>query len=154
VTRVPPVRKEVMVATSPERAFKVFTDGIDRWWPRQHHIGKTPLKREVLEPGVGGRWYGVSEDGSECEIGKVLAWEPPGRLLLTWQITAEWQYDPSFVTEIEVTFAGEGPNQTRVVLEHRELHQYGVAAAQIRKMLDAPEGWGIALRQFAEAAIA
>jgi uncharacterized protein YndB with AHSA1/START domain len=142
----------VTVATSAERAFKVFTDGIDRWWPRQHHIGKTPLRREVLEPGVGGRWYGVSEDGSECDIGKVLAWEPPGRLLLTWQITGEWKYDASFVTEIEVTFTPEGPQQTRVVLEHRELHRYGVAASDIRKMLDAPDGWGIALRQFAEAA--
>jgi uncharacterized protein YndB with AHSA1/START domain len=143
-----------MVATSPERAFKVFTDGIDRWWPRQHHIGKTPLKREVLESGVGGRWYGVSEDGSECDIGKVLAWDPPGRLMLSWQITAEWKYDPSFMTEIEVTFTAEGANQTRVVLEHRELHKYGVAAAEIRKMMDAPEGWGVAVRQFAEAAVA
>lgn len=153
MSQVPAVRKEILVATTPERAFKVFTDGIDRWWPRQHHIGSTPLKREVLEPGLGGRWYGVSEDGSECDIGKVLVWEPPGRLLLTWQITAEWKYDPNFVTEVEVTFTAEGPKSTRVVLEHRELHRYGVAAGEYRKMIDAPEGWGVAMRQFAEAAV-
>jgi len=154
VSSVPPVRKEVVVATAPERAFKVFTDGIDRWWPREHHIGSSPLKREVLEPGVGGRWYGVSEDGSECEVGKVMAWEPPHRLVLAWQITAEWKYDAGFVTEIEVTFTREGPNATRVVLEHRDLHRYGVKAGEYRKLLDSPGGWGITLQRYAEAASA
>jgi uncharacterized protein YndB with AHSA1/START domain len=152
MSAVPPVRKEVTVATTPERAFEVFTDGIDSWWPREHHIGKSPLKREVLEPGLGGRWYGVSDDGSECEVGKVLAWEPPGRLVLAWQINADWQYDASFVTEIEVTFTAEAPNLTRVVLEHRDLHRYGLRATELRKMLDAPEGWGITLRRFSDAA--
>ena len=152
MSSVPPVRKEVSVATTPERAFAVFTDGIDSWWPREHHIGKSPLKREVLEQGAGGRWYGVSEDGSECEVGKVLAWEPPGRLLLAWQINADWQYDATFVTEIEVTFTAEGPNLTRVVIEHRDLHRYGLRAEELRRMMDAPGGWVITLRRFAEAA--
>ena len=152
MTSVPPVRKEVTVATTPERAFAVFTDGIDQWWPREHHIGKSPLKREVLERGAGGRWYGVSEDGSECEVGKVLAWEPPGRLLLAWQINADWHYEASFVTEIEVTFTAAGPNTTHVVLEHRDLHRYGVRADELRKMMDDPKGWGITLRRFADAA--
>ena len=111
---VPPVKKQMVVNASQARCFSVFTDGIDRWWPREHHIGKSPLQREVLEPKPGGRWYGLSEDGSECEIGKVLLWEPPARLVLSWQINADWQYDPSFVTEVEVVFTALGPKQTRV----------------------------------------
>ena len=111
-----------------------------------------PLKREVLERGAGGRWYGVGEDGSECDVGKVLAWEPPGRLVLAWQINADWQYDAGFVTEIEVTFTALEPNLTRVVLEHRDLHRYGLRAEELRKMIDAPEGWGITMRRFAEEA--
>ncbi len=152
VSSVPPVRKEVVVAATAERAFQVFTDGIDRWWPRQHHIGSSPLKREVLEPGVGGRWYGLSEDGTECTVGKVLAWEPPRRLVLAWQITSDWRYDPAFVTEVEVTFTAEGPKTTRVVLEHRDLHRYGLAEPGFRKSIDAPGGWGLILQSFAQTA--
>ena len=151
---VPPIRKEVLVATTPERAFHVFTDGIDRWWPREHHIGSSPLAREVLEPGVGGRWYGVSDDGTECEVGKVLRWEPPARLVLAWQIGADWKYDARFVTEIEVTFTAEGPRSTRGVLEHRDLHRYGVAAEALRKEMDSQGGWGITMERFAVAASA
>lgn len=91
---VEPVRKKIVVAMSPERAFRIFTEGIDRWWPREHHIGESPLKRAVLEPRAGGRWYAVSEDGSECDTGKVLVWEPPRRLVLAWQITAQWKLTP------------------------------------------------------------
>jgi uncharacterized protein YndB with AHSA1/START domain len=153
MSSVPPVRREVVVAATPERAFQVFTDGMDRWWPRQHHIGSSPLKREVLEPGVGGRWYGLSEDGTACDVGKVLVWEPPRRLVLAWQIDANWKFDPAFVTEVEVTFTAEGAKSTRVVLEHRNLHRYGVAGAGYREQIDSPTGgWGYILRGFAEAA--
>src|SRR5262249_19331185 len=125
VSSIEPVRKQVIVAASQERAFHVFTDGLDRWRPREHHIGKSPLKRAVLEPREGGRWYNLCEDDTECDVGRVLAWEPPRRLVLAWQLTADWQYDPSFVTEIEVTFNAEGPRKTRVELEHRDLERYG-----------------------------
>ncbi|MES1166034.1 MAG: SRPBCC family protein [Verrucomicrobiota bacterium] len=151
---VPPVRREVVVATTPERAFKVFTDGIDRWWPREHHIGNSPLQREVLEPGVGGRWFGVSQDGSTCDVGKVLAWEPPHRLVLAWQITSEWKYDPGFVTEVEVTFTAEGAKATRVAVEHRDLHRYGLAEPEYGKAIDSQTGgWGYILGCFAKTAI-
>jgi uncharacterized protein YndB with AHSA1/START domain len=149
---IEPVRKRVTVETSAERAFQVFTAGIDRWWPRQHHIGKSPLARTLIEPGTGGRWYSVCEDGSECDVGKVLAWDPPRRVVLAWQITAQWQYDPAFVTELEVTFTPEGPRRTRVDLEHRNLERYGEPAPGLRKMLDAPDGWGLSLDSFARAA--
>jgi uncharacterized protein YndB with AHSA1/START domain len=152
VSDIEPVRKEVVVNASQERAFRVFTDGIDRWWPRQHHIGKTPLKQSILEPGLGGRWYSVCEDGSECDVGKVLAWDPPHRLVLAWQITAQWQYDPSFLTEIEVTFTPEAPKRTRVVLEHRNLDRYGTPAPDFRKRIDAPDGWTLILASYARAA--
>jgi uncharacterized protein YndB with AHSA1/START domain len=150
---VPPVRKELVVAATAERAFQVFTDGVDRWWPRQHHIGDSPLKRAVIEPGVGGRWYGLSEDGTECLVGKVLVWAPPQRLVLAWQITSDWKYDPAFVTEVEVTFTAEGPKTTRVVLEHRDLHRYGLAEPSYRKSIDSPTGgWGFILQSYARAA--
>jgi uncharacterized protein YndB with AHSA1/START domain len=152
MSKIEPVRKEVVVKASAEHAFKVFTDGIDRWWPRQHHIGKSPLKRAVIEPRPGGRWYAISEDGSECDTGRVLAWEPPKRLLLAWQITAQWQFDSNFVTEVEVIFSAEGPKQTRVVLEHRNLERYGEAAAPLRKEIDSAGGWGLILESFAKVA--
>ncbi|MGO8968164.1 MAG: SRPBCC family protein [Myxococcaceae bacterium] len=147
-----PVRKSVRVAASAERAFRVFTEGMDRWWPREHHIGTSPLKRAVLEPQSGGRWYAVFEDGSECDTGKVLAWDPPRRLVLGWQITAQWKFDPSFLTEVEVTFTPEGPKRTLVQLEHRNLERYGAEALGLRKSIDSPGGWGKILGTFAVAA--
>ncbi len=145
------VKKQIVVNASAERAFQVFTAGIDRWWPREHHIGKSPLKHAVLEQKAGGRWYSVCEDGSECEIGTVLGWEPPLRLVLAWQITASWQFDPTFVTEVEVTFSALGPNQTRVDMEHRDLERYGHAAPDLRKAIDSPGGWGKIMAEFAKA---
>jgi hypothetical protein len=152
VETVEPIRKQILVEASQAHAFRVFTDGIDRWWPREHHIGKSPLKRSVLEPGVNGRWYAICEDDSQCDVGKVLAWEPPGRLLLAWQINGDWRYDAAFVTEIEVRFIVEGPKRTRVELEHRNLERYGVAAPAIRKTIDSPGGWGGILASFSRVA--
>lgn len=152
MSSVEPIRKQIIVDTSRERAFKVFTDGMDRWWPRQHHIGKSPLKRAVLEPRAGGRWFSECEDGTECDVGKVLSWDPPSRLVLAWQITAAWQFDAAFITEVEVTFTEEGPKKTRVDLEHRNLDRYGAAASEYKAMIGAPGGWDAILASFAGAA--
>ena len=141
MSTIEPVVKELVVEASQERAFQVFTDGIDRWWPREHHIGKSPLKRAVIEPKQGGRWYAICEDDTECDTGRVLAWEPPRRLLLSWQLTFKWEYDPDFVTEVEVTFAAQGPKRTLVRFEHRNLERYGEAAPELRKALAAQDGW-------------
>jgi uncharacterized protein YciI/uncharacterized protein YndB with AHSA1/START domain len=149
---VPPVRKELLVKSAQERAFRLFTSGMNRWWPREHHIGQSPLKEIIVEPRVGGRWYSVCEDGSECEVGKVLRWEAPERLVLAWQITGQWQFDPAFSTEVEVTFAAVSPKLTRVTLEHRQLERYGEAAQGIRGQLDAPGGWAGNLERFANTA--
>jgi uncharacterized protein YndB with AHSA1/START domain len=152
MSTIEPVIKQFVVEASQERAFQVFTDGIDRWWPREHHIGKSPLKRAVIEPKMGGRWYAICQDDTECDTGKVLAWDPPRRLVLSWQLTAQWVFDSSFVTEIEVTFTAEGPNRTLVRFEHRNLERYGEAAPELRKRIAAQDGWGKTLDAFKHAA--
>lgn len=151
--RPAPVRRSVTVKAAQARAFQVFTDGFGRWWPRSHHIGQAAMTSGVIEPRVGGRWYEIGEDGSQCDWGKVLVWEPPQRLVLAWQLTAQWQFDPGFVTEVEVRFTSEGET-TRVDLEHRHLERFGVDAEKVRTSIDSPKGWPDILRQFAEAASA
>ncbi|HEX3763478.1 MAG TPA: SRPBCC domain-containing protein [Kofleriaceae bacterium] len=145
------VKKQIVVETSQQRAFRTFTDGIDRWWPREHHIGQSPLERMIVEPRVGGRWYSICKDGSEVDVGKVVAWEPPQRLVLTWQITAQWQYDPAFSTEIEVSFIAENPRRTRVELEHRQLERYAADAEAMKKTFEHDDAWAASLHAFAGA---
>jgi uncharacterized protein YciI/uncharacterized protein YndB with AHSA1/START domain len=146
------VKKQIVVETSQHRAFRAFTDGIDRWWPREHHIGASPLERMIVEPRAGGRWYSICKDGSEVDIGKVVAWEPPQRLVLTWQITAQWQYDPAFSTEIEIQFLVENPRRTRVELEHRNLERYGAESETVKKTFESDDAWQASLQAFAGAA--
>ena len=152
MTSLEPIRKNIIVNAAQAHVFSVFTDGIDKWWPREHHIGASPLKQAIIEPRAGGRWYSTCQDGSEINVGKVLVWEPPRRLVLSWQITGEWKYDPDFVTEVELTFTAEGPKKTRVDLEHRNMARFGVAAEATRGMFDAPSGWSQTLAAFAKAA--
>ena len=92
---------------------------------------KSPLEGRVVEPRAGGRWYELGEDGSECDWGKVLVWEPPARVVFAWQLTADWKYNSDFVTEVEVRFIPEGW-ATRVELEHRNLERYGEQAEAVR----------------------
>jgi uncharacterized protein YndB with AHSA1/START domain len=135
------VLKSVMVNAPRDHVFKTFTERIDTWWPRAHHIGgKEPFKA-ILEPRVGGRWFERADDGSECNWGRVLDWDPPRRLLLTWDINAEWKYQEGFGTEIEVRFEAEGRERTRVVLEHRKLERFGDKAEMMRAMFDLPDAW-------------
>jgi uncharacterized protein YndB with AHSA1/START domain len=152
--KIAPVRKVVRVKASPEVAFDLFTAGMSRWWAPTHSINptKSPLKAAIIEPRAGGRWYERGEDGSECEWGRVLAFEPPRRLLLAWQITPQWTYDPSLVTEVEVTFAAEGEGVTRVELEHRDIDRFGEAAEAMRAAFDSPGGWAGLLENFAKLA--
>lgn len=113
------------------------------------------MTETVIEPRVGGRWFHRGEDGVECDIGQVLAWEPPNRVVLGWQLTNEFKFDPSIVTEVEVRFIAEGDNATRVELEHRNLERLGKHRGDdLRMKIDAPNGWGGLLDLYAAAAAA
>jgi uncharacterized protein YndB with AHSA1/START domain len=145
-----PVRKSITVKADAARAFEVFTGRIGRWWPRTHCIGTSPQKDVVLEPRVGGRWFEIGEDGSQCNWGKVLAWEPPERLVLAWQIDGNWKYDPDLITEVEVTFTPLDNGATRVDLEHRNLERFGDKIEPVRNAIDSEGGWTGVLKAYAE----
>jgi uncharacterized protein YndB with AHSA1/START domain len=140
-----PIRKTITVQATPQHAFEVFTGGMNSWWPADY----TPFPREaiVIEPRVGGRWYESGSEGSETTNGKVMQWDPPGRLLLAWQLDGGWKFDPKLVTEVEIRFVGDGNGGTRVDLEHRRIERMGNAAEATDAMLD--EGWETLLRRYA-----
>ena len=146
------VRKEVVVEAPVERAFRVFTERFDAWWPRDHHILKAPLAKAVIEPAAGGRWYEIATDGSECDWGKVLVWDPPKRLVMAWQLNGTWDYDPNLITELELRFTPLGDMKTRVELEHRHLERLGELAEQTYATLNSSEGWITHLTLFAKEA--
>ncbi|HSQ31523.1 MAG TPA: SRPBCC family protein [Gemmatimonadaceae bacterium] len=149
-----PVRKSIAVKAGVEEAFRIFTEDFDSWWPRSHHIGKSPMKRAVVECRQGGRCYTVQEDGSDCDWGTVLAWEPPRRVVLAWQITHQWGYEPDLArsSEVEVRFTPAANGTTRVDLEHRYFHRHGAGGVAIRTAVDSPNGWGDLLVLFARRA--
>src|SRR5215471_6246843 len=95
------LNRTVTVKADVEHAFDVFTDGFDTWWPRSHHVGKKPLQKAVIEPRVGGRCFGRETDGNECQWGTVTAWEPPRRLVIAWQLDANFQFDPDLAKASE-----------------------------------------------------
>ncbi|MFC0518047.1 SRPBCC family protein [Mucilaginibacter angelicae] len=134
-----PIRKELLVEAAQETAFNVFTQQMDLWWPKTHHIGSCAMTAAVLEPKPDGRWYTVHEDGSEANVGKVLTWDPYGRLVLAWQINGNFKYDPELVTEVEVNFITEGPKTTRVKFEHRNLDKL---LGGEKVIADMDQGWG------------
>jgi uncharacterized protein YndB with AHSA1/START domain len=146
------VRVSIVVRATPERAFQVYTAELDSWWPRSHHIGKSPMKRAIMEGRVGGRCYSEQEDGTDCPWGTVLTWEPPHRFTFAWQITPQWQYepDPAKSSEVEVRFVGLGDGTTRVDLEHRHFERHGAGAAAMRAGVGAPNGWGGLLKLYAD----
>lgn len=147
------VRKVVNVRAPQMVAWQVFTGKMGTWWPLAFYkIGKATAVDAVLEPHVGGRWYERGDDGSICQWGSVLAWEPPSRLVLSWDIGADWQYDPTLKTEIEVRFIAEGSDHTRVELEHRHLDRYGAHRDKMRAVFDTEGDWGRLLEAFARTA--
>jgi uncharacterized protein YndB with AHSA1/START domain len=145
---------EVMVEAPIERAFSVFTDGIDSWWPREHTIGEAALKEMVLEPRAGGRAFGIGVDGSESDWGRVLVFERPERIVVSWDINLQWkrEHDPAKASEFEVRFTADGPDRTRVVLEHRHLERHGDGWEAMRDAVGSPNGWQGGLDLFAAAA--
>jgi uncharacterized protein YndB with AHSA1/START domain len=143
------IRREIVVPVSADRAFEVFTARMTDWWPSDHHIGSAPIEQIVVEPREGGRWYTRHEDGSETSTGYVAAWEPPERLVITWQIGADWRYDPKLITTVELRFVAEAPDRTRVELEHRDLERFGPEADRMRQTFEQPGAWSATLSAFA-----
>lgn len=152
VDTIEPIQKRLLVNAPQQHAFDVFVNQIDSWWPRGHHIGKAPLKQSIIEGKLNGRWYATHEDGSESNTGVVRVWDPPRRIVLTWQITATWQFDPNFETEVEVNFTADGPSKTWVDFEHRHLERYGDAAAKLREGMSSGSGWLKMLEIYAQVA--
>jgi uncharacterized protein YndB with AHSA1/START domain len=145
------VRRSITVAAPRERAFDVFTASFGRWWPPSHKIGSAALKPAVIEPRAGGRWYEVGEDGSECQWGDVLVWEPPARIVLAWRIGANWRFDPDLLTEVEVRFIPAGEGTTTVELEHRKLENMGAAMETARAAFESERGWNVILASYQRA---
>lgn len=136
------VRKNVDVQAPQALAFEMFTDHMAAWWPMAtHKIGQADCVAVVVEPRAGGRWFERGTDGVECQWGRVLAWEPPSRVLLAWQLSSRWTFDPALHTEVEVRFAPLDADSTRVTLEHRGLEAYGPDALAMRDTFASPEGW-------------
>jgi len=150
---IPSISGTATVGLPVERAFRFFTESFTTWWPAEYHIGQADLAEAVMESGVGGRWYERGVDGSECDWGRVVTWEPPHRLVVTWQINGQWQYDPDpgHASEIEVRFSADGPAQTTVELVHRHLDRL-VAGEAIRDTIAQGGGWSAVLEAFAKVA--
>jgi hypothetical protein len=142
------IMKSFTVRATPEKAFEVFTRGFDRWWPRTHFIGASPLKEAVLEPGVGGRWFSRHEDGSEQMWGDVLVWDPPAHLVVAWRISHEWGYDPNLHTEVDVHFTKVGAEETRIDFEHRGLERFGDSETADKTRAGMKTGWDLILQSF------
>jgi uncharacterized protein YndB with AHSA1/START domain len=145
------IRHEVVVEAPIERAFSVFTDGIATWWPPEHHILRAELAEMVFEPHVGGHVYDRGVDGSECRWARVLAYEPPNRVVFSWDINLQWKLesDPEKTSEVEVRFIAEQADRTRVELEHRNLDRHGEGWEQMRDAVGSPGGWPVLLGGFA-----
>jgi uncharacterized protein YndB with AHSA1/START domain len=141
---IPSVRRDVTVAVPVERAFAVFTERIGEWWPESHHIQDVQMETPVVEPRAGGRFYERGVDGSECDWGRVLVYEPPERLVLSWMITPEFQPDPdpSHASEVEVRFTPLGAGSTRVELEHRGFERHGAGGERLAASVAGEGGWG------------
>lgn len=135
-----PIRKTLVVRANVGRAFDVFVSRMHDWSPAVQSLTRA-RKNIVIEPHAGGRWYEISETDDEADWGRVLVWEPPHRLVLAWQLDQRFSYDPELVTEVEVRFAPEGEQRTRIEFEHRNLDRFGAAAEQTKAALDSDGGW-------------
>jgi uncharacterized protein YndB with AHSA1/START domain len=146
----PVVRKTIVVNADIQRAFEVFTQNMSQWWPKEHHIGGSPLLAVVVEPRNGGRWYEKDEDGSECDWGTVLDWAPPTRAVLSWHLNGDFEFvaDINKASEVEVRFSTEREGWTRVDLEHRRFERHGESGDRLQTAVDKPGGWTYVLGEY------
>ena len=150
-TKATAVSTSIVVDAPAAVAFAIFSEDMASWWPPDHHILQSALASMVFEPRQGGRIYDVGVDGSECQWGRVLAYEPPDRVVFSWDISLQWQIEADLdrTSEVEVRFIAEERGRTRVELEHRRLNRHGEGWEGMRDAVGSPEGWDVGLHRFA-----
>ncbi|HEY4028852.1 MAG TPA: SRPBCC family protein [Caulobacteraceae bacterium] len=148
------VRSEITLNVPIERAFKIFTERFDEIKPREHNLLGVEIAASIFEPRVGGRVYDRGVDGSECQWGRVLAYEPPNRIVFTWDISPRWQIesDHAKASEVEIRFFADDQRRTRVELEHRHLDRHGEGWPSLADGVRGDQGWPLYLARFAAAA--
>jgi uncharacterized protein YndB with AHSA1/START domain len=146
------VRESIVVEAPVDRAFHVFTAEIGTWWHPAHHVLEGELGEMVFEPWAGGRIYDRATDGSECHWARLLAYEPPNRVVFSWDIGLDWKIetDPAKTSEVEIRFIPIGETLTRVELEHRNIDRHGDGWERMRDAVGSPDGWRIGLARFAD----
>ena len=154
-SNISPIRKSVVVNAGVERAFALFVDKFDAIKPREHNLLAAPIAETVFEPRVGGHIYDVGIDGSRCEWARVLAYEPPSRVVFSWDIGPTWQLesDPTKTSEVEVRFIAESSDRTRVELEHRHLDRHGTGWRSVADGVGGDAGWPLYLSRYVEMAM-
>jgi uncharacterized protein YndB with AHSA1/START domain len=150
-TQAPVVHKEVVVQAPVERAFTVFTENFGDFKPPEHNLLNVPIAETVFEARVGGHIYDRGVDGSECRWARILAFEPPSRVVFSWDIGPTWQLeaDPENTSEVEVRFVPEGAHRTRVELEHRHIDRHGPGWEAVTAGIDSDGGWQLYLDRYA-----
>jgi len=145
------VRKQIVVEAPVERAFSVFTERFGDFKPPEHNLLGSPIAETVFEARVGGHIYDRAVDGSECHWARVLAYEPPDRVVFSWDISPQWQIetDPENTSEVEVRFVAETPQRTRVELEHRHIDRHGPGWEAVTDGVDGDAGWPLYLARYA-----
>jgi uncharacterized protein YndB with AHSA1/START domain len=146
------VRTSIVVRAPRERAFDVFTSGFGKFKPREHNMLRVDIAETVFEPRVGGHIYDRGVDGSECRWARVLVYDPPDRVVFSWDISPQWQIerDLAKTSEVEVRFIAEAPDRTRVELEHRNLERHGAGWEGVRAGVSSKEGWPLYLQRYAD----
>ena len=146
------IRTHVVVDAPQERAFRVFTERFDQIKPREHNMLGVDIAQSVFEPRAGGRVFDRGVDGSECQWGRVLAYDAPERIVFTWDISPRWQLetDPERSSEVEIRFVPEGAERTRIELEHRHLDRHGDGWEGLREGVAGDGGWPLYLGRYAE----
>jgi uncharacterized protein YndB with AHSA1/START domain len=148
---VTPVKQSIVVEAPIARAFKIFTEEFGSFKPPEHNMLGVEIAETVFEPRVGGHIYDRAVDGSECRWARILAYEPPARVVFSWDISPQWQVetDPELTSEVEVRFVAEGPDRTRVELEHRHLDRHGPGWQSVSDGVDGDQGWPLYLTRYA-----
>ncbi|MFI6041664.1 SRPBCC family protein [Nocardia sp. NPDC051321] len=149
-TQTEPVRQQIVVNAPLERAFTLFIERFDAIKPREHNLLAVPIAETVFEPRVGGHIYDRGEDGSVCQWARVLAYEPPNRVVFSWDINGRWEIetDPGKTSEVEVRFTADGPDRTRVDLEHRHLDRHGDGWEAVKAGVGNESGWPHYLQRY------